>query len=401
MTLSPLSPLSPLPPLSPLETLEGTREGGLSAPAYRTWAEIDLSALAHNLERLRLAVGPACEVMAVVKADGYGLGATALARALSSLGVREFGVGDSSEALALAAAGLPSRIHILGAVVPDEIEACVRAGIGATLHSLDRLEEFRCCAARLSRRVRVHVKVDTGMGRLGAGGPTALEILARVALARELELDGVCSHLACAAEADMQFNRVQLERFDKFLAQAAVRGLPTGRRHVAASAAIFRDRAAHYDRVRPGLALHGLGCGAFDARAEGLRPILSWRTQVVYLKGLAEGQTVGYGCRWRARRPSLIATLPVGYADGLPPALAQGGEVLLHGVHARIVGAVSMDYTTIDVSHVPRVRVGDIVTIIGRDGEAELRAEALARRAALPVYALSCGLGRRVQRIYL
>jgi alanine racemase len=365
----------------------------------RAWAEIDLGALHHNLARIRAAIGPRVEILMVVKADAYGHGAPEIARAANRSGVGAFGVGTVAEALELQRSGVLGRILVLGAIVDAEAEQALEAGVELGVHSADRCRALAEVAARLGRPARVHLNVDTGMGRLGAAPPRALELLEAIAAEPWLELAGVMTHMASSAGAADPATHEQLRRFEELLAPARRAGLLRGWIHVANSAAVFSGLRPLYDAVRPGIG--ALGMMAAEAPGAGLlRPVLSLRTQVIFFKDVEAGTPIGYGGTWRASRRSRIATLPIGYDDGIPWRVGNSGHtVLIRGRRAPIVGRVSMDYTTIDVTDVPGVEAGDVVTLVGADGEDRLTVADLARAAGTIPHEITCSIGRRVPRL--
>ena len=335
----------------------------------RVWAEIDLDALGHNLGWIRRRVGPGPALILVVKADAYGHGAVAVAHHALASGVAALGVGTSAEALALRRAGIRSPILVLGTIVDGEVSDCLEHGVEIGLHSTDRARALDRAARAAGRTVRVHLNVDTGMGRLGVLPRRAAAVLRVVQRAARVELAGIMTHLAAVDEADASAS-AQLETFRRTLAGLRRAGLvPEGTWiHAANSLAILRGQGLEFDAVRPGLAAYGIAPGAHRA-LDGLRPVLSWRTQVVFLKDLPRGAAVGYGGTWRAKRRTRVATLPVGYNDGLPWGTGNRGHVLVRGCRAPLVGRVSMDYTTVDVSDIPGVEVGAQVTLLGGDGD--------------------------------
>ena len=362
----------------------------------RTWTEIDLGALARNLGVVREAAGEAA-VMLVVKADAYGHGAVPVSWHLLQRGVHALGVGDSNEALALREAGITAPILILGAVVAGELEDVIRGEIHVTVHSGDRVRALRRQVARTGGSVGVHIKVDTGMGRLGCHPERVLGIAREVKRSRGLRLEGVATHLASARPEDRKHTQLQLRRFRRVLTSLDAEKLMPRWRHVHASGGVLSDLPADFNLVRPGVAVYGIDPLGGDTPLE---PALSWRTQVVFLKDHRRGARIGYGSTWRAPRRSRIATLPVGYDDGYRFAFSNRAEVLLRGRRCPVVGRVSMDYVCVDVTRVPGAEVGDVVTLLGRDGSERIRAEELAALADTIPYEILCGLGRRVKRRY-
>ena len=367
--------------------------------AYRVWADIDLDALAHNLARIRERAGPAVAVMLVVKADAYGHGAVAVAHHALRCGVAALGVGTSAEALELREAGVRAPILVLGTIVDEEAAAALRHDVQIALHSSDRCAMLQDLARRLGLRARVHLKIDTGMGRLGVLPGRALDLLREIRAASHLELAGVMTHIGSPDGALDPSTHEQIRLFESVLAPAREQGLVRGWVHAANSACLFTDLRPLYDAVRPGISAYGLVPGALPGAAE-LSPVLSLHSQVVFLKDLPAGAPVGYGSSWHAPRATRIATIPTGYNDGLPWRVGNRGEVLVRGKRAPIVGRVSMDYTTLDVGHVPGVEVGDRVTLIGSQGAESLSLEDLARHAETIPYEITCAVGKRVERIY-
>ncbi len=366
----------------------------MRAPGHRVWADIDLEAVRHNVGVLKTLAGPGVEVLSVAKANAYGHGAAAIVRAALSAGASAVGVGDSTEALELIDSGVRAPILVLGAIIPGEAPRVVENGIQVALHSVDGARQLAAAAAGQGRPARVHVLVDTGMGRLGAQPSEVPRLLEEIAAARHLRLVGLGTHFS--TPEDPAFTAEQIARFE------AVRRTVPGRLlvHAAASAALVQFPQARYSGVRPGLLTYGLDPGGVDPVALGFRPVLSLRTQVVHLKDVPAGTPIGYSKTYRTPRPTRIATLPVGYHDGFPLGLSNVAEVLLHGRRVPVVGRISMDYTMVDVGSLPAVALGDVVTLIGRDGPAEIRVEEVARRLGTIPYDVLCGLGNRVRRVY-
>jgi alanine racemase len=371
----------------------------LRVDAHRAWTEIDLDALAHNLTRIRARISPSSAVILVVKADAYGHGAVAVAHRALGCGVEALGVGTSAEALELRAAGILAPVLVLGTIVDEEAALCLRNGVHIALHSLDRARGLAELAERLGTRARVHVKVDTGMGRLGVRPERALELLATVRASAHLELCGFMTHVAAPEGGRDPGALEQLNLFDALRRRAAEEGHQLGCVHAANSACVFTGLGTHYDAVRPGLAAYGILPAGLEGALE-LRPVLSLHSQVVFLKDVPPGSTVGYAGTWRAGRTTRVATLPIGYSDGLCWRLGNQGEVLVRGARAPIIGRVSMDYATIDVTHIPGVEVGDRVTVIGRQGADSIGLAELAERAGTVPYEIACSVGRRVARIF-
>jgi alanine racemase len=362
----------------------------------RTWAEVDLGALERNLALVRAAAGGA-SVMLVVKADAYGHGAIPVAWHLLRHGVSHLGVGDSTEALALRKAGITAPIVVLGAIVPGEAADVVREGVSVTVHSASRVRDLQRQAERLGARAKVHLKVDTGMGRLGCAPERALGIAREIGRSGRLELDGVCTHLAGPGPDGPDRVALQLRRFRRVLDALRGAGIDPPWRHALASGGVLTQAAGDLNLVRSGIAVYGVNPPGAQADLE---PALSWRTQVVFLRDHRRGARIGYGGTWRAPRAVRIATLPVGYNDGYRFAFGNRAHVLVRGQPAPVVGRVSMDYVMVGVTDVAAVRVGDEATLLGRDGDRRIGACDLARWADTVPYEILCGLGRRVVRTY-
>ena len=367
---------------------------------HRTWAEIDLGALERNLARVRRAAGDGTGVMLVLKADAYGHGAIPVAWRLNRSGIAYLGVGDSSEALELRRAGITTPILVLGAVVEGEIEDVIRGDIALTVHAGDRVRALRkVVRSNGVQRVHLHLKVDTGMGRLGCAPERALGIAREIRRSRGLALDGIATHLASTTPDGGRPAELQLKRFRRVIDHLAAEGFKPRWRHAHASGGILSDLPSSFNLVRPGLAIYGVD--PYGRPDSPLEPVLCWRTQIVFLKDHRRGSGIGYHGTWKAPRRSRIATLPVGYNDGYRFAWSNRAHVLIRGRRCPVVGRVSMDYVCVDVSKVSGAAVGDTVTLLGRDGEESIPVEELARLGETIPYEVFCGIGRRVQRLYV
>jgi alanine racemase len=366
----------------------------------RAWTELDVAAVRHNVRAIRAATGPGVEVLAVVKADGYGHGATPVARAALEAGAGRLGVATADEAVRLRDAGVLAPIQVLGPFLDDELEAAVGARASLTLGDEADLPRLRAAAARAGRPVGVHVKVDAGMARHGVAPDAALDLLARAHATPGLRVEGLMTHLP--SPRDAATTAAQVARFAAVVDAAERAGLRPPRVHAAASAALFLAPAARFDGVRPGIALVGLDPDDWVARAgTTLAPALSIRARVLRVRDVPAGQAVGYGGRFTTTRPTRLAMLGIGYGDGLPYALTgKEAPVLLQGRRCPLVATVMMDSVLADVTDLPRPPApGDVATLVGRDGGAQVRLEEQARLAGLIPYALSCGLGARLARV--
>ena len=394
----------PSPPYSALQSgapasdvrSETLRVEGTTVLHARTWAEINLGALERNLARVRAHAGDA-EVMLVVKADAYGHGAIPVSWHLLRHGVTSLGVGDSTEALALRQAGVTAPIVILGAIVRGEMEDVIRGGISVTIHTADRARALARAAERMGSRVRVHLKIDTGMGRLGCGPDRALSLAREIVRSEHLALEGVATHLASPGPEGAKETERQLASFRRVLDQMKADGIEPRWRHALSSGGVLSTPPGEFNLVRPGIAVYGVhphrGNDPFE-------PALAWKTQIVFLRDHRKGAGIGYGGTWKTPARARIATLPVGYNDGYRFAFSNKAHVLIQGQRAPVVGRVSMDYVMVDVTEIPGVRVDDEVTLVGRDGDLSVGVDDLARWADTIPYEILCGLGRRVVRTY-
>lgn len=352
-------------------------------------AEVDLGAVRHNVGFLLERLPAGTRLFAVVKADGYGHGAPAVGRAALEAGAWGLAVATADEAgslrSALGALLEPERLLVMGGLAPQEAATVASLECAITCHSPELAAALERSVPS-GRRLAIHLKVDTGMNRLGCSPSLAPALAQRIARSRQLYLAGVYTHFA-AADSDPGFTRAQLARFREVLAQL---GVDPGLRHAANSAAALRYPEAALDAVRCGLAIYGCGW-------PGLRPALSLRALVTQVKEVPPGVSVGYGRTWRARRPSTIATVAIGYEDGVLRSRSNRGEVVIGGRRAPLVGRVSMDQITVDVTDLPGLRAGQWVTLIG-DG---ITAEEVAVWSRTIPYEVLTAIGRRVERRYL
>lgn len=359
-----------------------------------TFAWVDLDCLLGNLAEIRRVVGSGPDVLAVVKADAYGHGALPVARALVEAGVRSFGVATVEEGLELREGGIPGDILVLGGVPLRGAAAAVAADLAAAVFDLAGARALDAAAARLKSRVSVHIKVDTGMARLGVPWRELMPLARGLARLSRLDARGIFTVLAEGDEPRSVATQVQRLRDARDTCSAA--GISGLLLHASNSSSLGASPTSRLDFVRPGLALYGLAAQS----SLRLRPVLSLETEVIALRRLARGETVGYSGTYVCTRPSRIATLPIGYADGLPRAASNRGSVLIGGRRAPIVGNVSMDLTTIDVTEVGRVRCGDRVVVLGEDGDEAVGALELARTCATIPWEIVARLGQRVPRLY-
>ncbi|MFQ5877651.1 MAG: alanine racemase [Acidobacteriota bacterium] len=364
-----------------------------------TWAEIDLDALADNLALVRGRVGSR-PILAVVKADAYGHGAVRVALALQEQGIDLLGVALPEEGVELRAAGVRCPILVLGGFAPPQADLLLIHDLTPAIYRPDQVASLRAAAERRGVVAAAHLKIDTGMGRLGvpAGAlPSFLPVLQ--AASGRVRLSGAFSHLAVADDPDDPFTRAQLVLFEEALEELGRAGLRPDLVHIANSAAVMDHRPAWMSLVRPGIMLYGYPPSERMTPLP-LRPVLSLRARIIYIKDVPPGASLGYGRTWIAPRPSRIASLPLGYDDGLPRLLGNRGHVLVRGRPAPIVGRISMDLTTVDVTGIPEAALGDEAILIGASGQARLGADQLAAWAETIHWEVLCGIGPRVPRLY-
>lgn len=371
----------------------------MSLTSRPTWVEVDLDAIAHNVRLLRSRLAPGVALLAQVKGNAYGHGLLEVARAYERLGAEWLGVASIDEAARLRDAGITRPMLVQAAILPEEAEAALEYRVQPAVCTIEVAAALNQ-AARTRRAVTdIHLKVDTGMGRLGLWHEEVEAFVRQLDGLRHVRLAGCFTHFP-SAEDDRRFTVAQITAFRKLLTRlrqmlnAPVLG------HAANSMAVLSYPDAHGDLVRPGLALFGLYPTLRLRRTVALKPALSWKTRIVFLKRVPAGRSISYGRTHTARKATIIATLPVGYADGYMRALSNRSVVLVRGKRAPVVGRVCMDQLMVDVGSIPGVSVGDEVVLIGRQGKEELRAEELAQRAGTIAYEICTAISDRVPRKY-
>jgi len=370
-----------------------------------TIAEINLAALRHNYQQVRHAVSPDCGILAVVKADAYGHGFMDIALELESLGVTAFGVAFLAEGIQLRKSGIDRPILLLGGVYPGQEKKCVGFNLSTALFSIEQARTLNDVAGRLYRKARVHVKIDTGMGRLGIAAAEAGAFFRELKGLPHLELEGIISHFASADELDetgRSYTDRQVELFERVLAEARALGFAPRYVHIANSAAAFSRSLAFCNLVRPGIVLYGALPSADFAGKMDIRPVLRLKSRIAMLKWVEPGTNISYARHYTTSDRRLIASVPVGYADGYSRSLTNRGEAVIRGQRATVVGTVCMDWIMLDVTDIPGVAVGDEVTLLGCDKNGNcINAEELAEKAGTIPYEIFCGISKRVPRIYL
>lgn len=372
-------------------------------PDRPTVAEINLDHLSHNLEQVRLRVGSSAEILAVVKANAYGHGAVPVARRLVSDGVAMLGVATVEEGTLLREAGIEAPILILGGIFGEDLTAAAAFHFRPVVYSREILRSLSKAALAAGTDIDVHVKVDTGMGRLGTALDDLPDLIAAIAQAPGLRVEGILTHFAEADLADAEFARLQMALFERAVRMLREEGMAPRYVHAANSAAILTLPESHQTLVRPGIALYGYLPSPALSFPTPLRPVMSFKTKIVYVKTVPAGTPISYGRTFVTKRTSRIGTLPAGYADGFDRRLSNRGEVLVAGRRAPVVGRVCMDLAMIDLTDIPEARTGNEAVLIGGqtgpDGTAGfIGADEMASWMGTIPYDVLCGIGPRVPR---
>jgi len=363
-----------------------------------THIEVDLDAFAHNHAAIRARVG--VPVMGIVKANGYGHGLVPMAAALERQGVEQIGVAFVEEGIALRNAGIRTPILVLGGIFGPQVAQYLDHDLEITVSSLDKLRQVEAAAEARGQRAVVHLKIDTGMERIGVHSYSSAPFIEAAAASVWCRIKGVYSHLACADDPASPMTDLQLTRFLEACAHFERIGAPMPIRHLANSGGVLHFPETWLDMVRPGIILYGVLPDPASRRTIDLRPVMSLTSQVVYFKVIPEGATVSYGATWQADQQTRIVTVPIGYGDGWPRALSSTGEVLIRGHRYPIVGRVCMDQFMVDVGSGSAWNEDEVV-LIGRQDEAAISAEEVAARIGTIPYELLVGLNERIPRHYV
>lgn len=371
----------------------------------RAYAAVDLDAVRNNIEEMASKLTEGTKIIGVIKADGYGHGAVPIAKELETVNaIHGFAVATEEEAVILRMAGIKKSILVLGYAFPGSYREMLEKEIRVTVFRHDTLEQLSQAAAETGRKAKIHIKVDTGMARIGVRpGEEGMELVRAALETPGIEVEGIFTHFARADEKDKSAAENQLSLFKDFVKKIKEE---TGFRipicHCANSAALIELRDGDMDAVRAGIALYGLWpSGEVSKAVMALKPAMELKSQVIFVKEVEAGAEIGYGGTFTAPRKMKIATVPVGYGDGYPRGLSNKGYVLVHGERAPIVGRICMDQFMIDVTRIPNVKEGDWATLIGREGEGQITMEELGELSGRFNYELACCIGKRIPRIYL
>ena len=369
-------------------------------PFRPTRAEIDLAAIDKNIKSLRTYLSSKTKIMAIVKANAYGHGAKEAAKTAEKSGVDYLGVAYLGEALELRSCGIIKPILILSETPLEFVHHIVDSDISQTVYTIELAKALNFAAASKNKRARVHVKVDTGMGRVGVFPPQALSLIKQMKALSSLDLEGIFTHFSKGEDTESDFTQKQFDSFLKVLEQLKKEGVEIPIKYCASSSAMFNFPNSHLDMVRLGITMYGLYPPGQKKRPLKLESALSLKTKVLYLKRVPKGTPLSYGATYITTKETTIATLPVGYADGLSRSLSNKGRVIIKGKKYPIVGRVTMDMTLVDTGD-DKISVWDDVVIIGNDGSQKISADDIAQQMDSVNYEVVCGIGKRVPRIYI
>ena len=369
----------------------------------RVVAEVNLGAIEHNYKQIRQHIPNHTEMMAIVKADGYGHGAKEVANFLQEQGVNRFAVAIVAEGEELRSSGITSPILVLGYTPRADIKALIENDLTQTVFSYEMAKTISDEAGRLGKTVNIHLKVDTGMGRIGfLSSPKSIEEILMITKLPHINLEGIFTHFSTADEEDTSYTKEQWSIFEGFLKELSEVGFELPIIHAANSAAIMCHEYTHLNLVRPGIILYGYYPSPYlEGKVLDLEPAMTLKTQVVHVKELPEGQYVGYGRKFYTHQKTKIATIPVGYADGYSRNLGNKGRVLIRGQYAPIIGNICMDQFMVDVTHIKGVSVEDEVVLFGKQQDAVIPVEEIAQSLGTINYEIVCMIGKRVPRIYI
>ena len=367
---------------------------------FAAWSEIDITALKRNVKRTQQIVGPRVDILLVIKADAYGHGAPHVGKAAISAGVNMLGVATLHEGMELRNAGIRCPILILSPSLAVEIDEILEYGLTPTVADMEFAQALAARATQSSRTAKVHVEIDTGMTRGGVNEEEACEFLAALSKLKGLVTEGVYTHFPGTYRDDREFSEQQIGALQRIIDTLGRQGIVFPLRHAANSAAVAQYPESHINMVRPGGMIYGM-FPREDMNGIGFEPVMSFKSRVLNVKEVRKGKTVSYGRSHRLEKDTRIAAVAVGYGHGISRQMSNNGDLLVRGVRAPIVGMITMDVTMIDVSHIPQVRVGDEVIIFGRQGKEEISIYEVARRSGTISYEITCGIGKRVPRVYV
>ncbi len=379
--------------------------GTFAGTLCRTWAEINLGHLRHNVREVRRRVGSGTKVLVTVKADAYGHGYDRISRTLVEEGVDYLGVANVVEALqvreSLDNGSRTIPIMTLGPNLPDEMDVVIENDLIPMVCAENEADLYNHKAAIAGKTIPVHIKIDTGMGRIGIWKEGCIEPIERICKMNNLNVEGIATHFPSADEENLSSSERQIDEFNTIISELDSHGIRIPIHHMANSGALLNLNQSYLNMVRPGLVIYGEFPSTYIKEALNIKPILSWKTRVVFLKDVRPGRTISYGRTFTVEKPMRVATLSIGYGDGFNRALSNIGRVLVRGKFAPIIGTVTMDQVMIDVTGIPEVELGDDVVLIGSQGENSITAGDIAKTINTIPYVVLCGISKRVVRKYI
>ena len=363
----------------------------------RSWIEVNLGAIKYNLEQIKRKIGKN-KILACIKADGYSHGATTVANTIKKE-VEFFGVATIAEAIELRTAGIKKPILILGTILPEEASAVIKNNLSATVCTVSLANALSISAKKRRKIAKIQIKVDTGMGRIGIKPIGAIEFIKKVKGFSNLFLEGLFSHFP-SAEIDLSFSQKQVKVFKDLITKLKKMGIEFPFYHLANSAAILNLKNSYFNLVRPGIILYGIYPSVKIKRTVKLKPALSLKSRVVFIKGIEKGDSVSYGRRYRAKKRRIVATLPIGYADGVDRKFSNKGVVLLSGKRCAIIGTICMDQLMVDATGIKDLKIGDEAVLIGKQKRQRISVEEIAEMINTVPQEIVSRLGKRLPRIY-
>ena len=368
----------------------------------RVWLEIDLDAVTHNIKTIRRIAGKNSEIMAVVKANAYGHDAIEISRVALESGATWLGVGALEEGIILRKAGIEAPILVLGLTPEDQIDPLLFYDLVPTICDLQTVKALSQAAVKYKKNARIHIKIDTGMRRLGIKSEGALDFIKRVKKMNNIEIEGLYTHFAAADEEDKSYTKLQFAQYKRVVNELEKEDIHVPLKHMANSAAILDLPYTYLDIVRPGITIYGLFPLPLAKRTIKLKPVAKFKTKIIFIKKVDGGESIGYGRAYTTTKETTVATLPVGYADGYPRLLSDRGEVLVRGRRAPIIGRICMDLCMIDVTNIPGVQVGEEVVLWGRQEGKNISVEEIAEKTGTINYEIICMVDKpRVSKVFI
>jgi len=368
----------------------------------RVWLEIDLDAVSHNIKTIRRIAGKNSEIMAVVKANAYGHDAIEISRVALESGATRLGVGALEEGIILRKAGIEAPILVLGLTLEDQIDPLLFYDLVPTISDLQTVKALSQAVVKYKKNARIHIKIDTGMRRLGIKSERALDFIKRVKKMNNIKIEGLYTHLAAADEEDKSYTKLQFARYKRVVNELEKEDIHVPLKHMANSAAILDLPYTYLDIVRPGITIYGLFPLPLAKRTIKLKPVAKFKTKIIFIKKVDGGESIGYGRAYTTTKETTVATLPVGYADGYPRLLSDRGEVLVRGRRAPIIGRICMDLCMIDVTSIPAVQVGEEVVLWGRQEGKNISVEEIAEKTGTINYEIICMVDKpRVSKVFI